>query len=86
MSVTPQMMAQMLMQQGSGGAAPQGGGALAGAMGGAGDMMRKIMLIRALKGQPPIQQNPMGQPNQLGDQMIQPQMPNAQQMPGGTYA
>ncbi len=79
-----QMLAQMLAGSGQ---APQGGGAAAGAMGGAADMMRKIMLIKALQGQSPQQPSPMAQPNMLGNSMMaQPQIPNAQQMPGGTNA
>lgn len=85
MSANQQALAQMLMS--SGGQAPQGGGAASGAMGGAADMMRKVMLIKMLQGQNPQQPNPMAQPNMLGNSMLaQPQIPNAAPIPGGTNA
>lgn len=90
MSVPSSAIAQMLMQ-GSGGAPPQGGGQQTGngAQTGA-DLLRKIMMIKALQAQ---QQQP-GQPQQpvgIGgfqnpQGQVLPQAVNAQQMAGGTNA
>lgn len=69
------MLAQMLMQQG--GSVPQAGGAASGAMGGAADMMRKIMMIRALQNQG---QQPPQQPMGPGGFPLPPGQPLPQQM------
>lgn len=101
MSVDPNMIAQMLMSQGAGGTGavggmqPQTNGVQAGA-----DLMRKIMMIQALKNQqaPQPGQQPTlpGSPNgmtqgglnanpSIPGQMV-PQQMLQQQMPGGTDA
>lgn len=85
MSVPPNMMAQMLMQQGTG-AAPQSGGAPAGAMQGGSDMIRKIMMIKALQAQQQPGQPPQAQPNMMGGVAAQPQAMQQMQMPGGVNA
>lgn len=88
MSVPSSAIAQMLMQ-GSGGAAPQGGGLQTsnGAQTGA-DLIRKMMMIKALQAQQQQQpgQPPQAQPNILGQVAAQPQAMQGQQLPGGTNA
>ena len=59
-----------------------------------GDIAQKLMLIKALQQQPrgalptqaPPQANPMAQPQMMGSTQVQPQIPQAQQMPGGVNA
>jgi hypothetical protein len=84
MSVPSNAIAQMLMQ-GSGGAQPNMQGAN-GMQTGA-DLIRKMMMIKALQGQ---QQQPgmppAAQPNVLGQIAAQPQAMQSQQMPGGINA
>lgn len=89
MSVPSSAIAQMLMQ-GSGGAAPQGGGLAGNGMQTGADLIRKMMMIKALQAQ---QQQP-GQPQQPvgvgGFQappgQVLPQAMNAQQNLGGSNA
>ncbi len=90
MSVPSSAIAQMLMQ-GSGGAPPQGGGLAGNGMQTGADLIRKMMMIKALQAQ---QQQQPGQPQQPvgvgGFQapagQVLPQTLNAQQLPGGTNA
>jgi len=88
MSVPQSAIAQMLMQ-GSGGATPQGGGMQTSntAQTGA-DLIRRIMMIKALQGQQQQQPGmpPTAQPNVLGQIAAQPQAMQGQQMPGGVNA
>ena len=87
MSVPSSAIAQMLMQ-GSGGAPPQGGGQQTGngAQTGA-DLLRKIMMIKALQAQQqPQPGQPPQQPNVFGQVAAQPQVMQAQQLPGGSNA
>lgn len=83
MSVPSSAIAQMLMQ-GSGGAQPNMQGAN-GMQTGA-DLIRKLMMIKALQGQQQPGQPPQQQPNVLGQVAAQPQAMQAQQLPGGVNA
>lgn len=89
MSMDPNMIAQMLMQQGGqgGGVAP-GGVQTNSQLGSGAAMLQKIMMIQALKNQQPGQQQPgqPPQPNVMGQVAAQPQAMQAQQLPGGTNA
>lgn len=84
MSVPSSAIAQMLMQ-GSGGAPPQGLGGNGAQT--AADLVRKMMMIKALQAQQQQPgQPPQAQPNVLGQVAAQPQVMQAQQLPGGTNA
>jgi len=80
MSANPQAMAAMLASSlGGQGQAPMVNGIQTSQpMGGAAQLMQKIMLMKALQGQP------QGQPQQPGypPGMPQPQVPGANPMPG----
>jgi hypothetical protein len=96
MSANPQMMAQMLASQLGGQQAQPVGGMQpqASALGGAAQMAQKIMLMRALQGQPQPGQPPqpgmppnpttMGAPGLPG--VAAPQQMNQAPMPGGVNA
>lgn len=93
------MLAQGLMQRpqsqsyGGGIAGPQMQ-AQSTPMDAATQMAQKVMLLRALQQQPrgapptqlPPQSNPIGQNQMMGSMQAQPQIPGAQQMPGGVNA
>lgn len=87
MSANPQAMAQMLATQLGGGQSVGGmQGQNSGPMGAAGQLVQKIMLMKALQqGQPPQQPGMPPVPAQLPGAMAPPQM-NQLPMPGGTNA
>jgi hypothetical protein len=84
MAASNQMMAQMLM--GNTGNTPVAQGGQYNAATASADLLRKIMMIRALKGQPPQPGQPQQDPNVIGQINAQPQAMQAQQMPGGISA
>jgi hypothetical protein len=81
MSANPQAMAQMLASSlGGQGQAPMVGGVQTSQpLGGAAQLMQKIMLMKALQGQPQQPQPPAALPGM-------PQPPAAMPMPGGVNA
>lgn len=83
MSANPQAMAAMLASSlGGQGQAPMAGGVQTSQpLGGAAQLMQKIMLMKALQGQNPQPSPPAALPG-----MPQPQVPAAQPMPGGVNA
>lgn len=89
MSVDPNMLAQMLMSQGGGATNSLAPGGLQtnNTAPVAANLIQKMMLIKALQNQKPQQlQTSPTDPNVLGQVAAQPQVLQAQQLPGGTNA
>lgn len=93
------LLAQQLMQRpgsqtyGGGVAGPQMQ-SQATPVGAASQLAQKVMLMRALQQQPqgqppgqmPPQPNPLAAPQMMGSTQVQPQLMQAQQLPGGVSA